>query len=233
MEEIKSKRAPKKKQSLATRANTLRAGVLGANDGILTVVGVLFSIGAVTTNSFTLFIAGISDLLAVAFSMAGGEYASVSSQRDTEAAAVNVESQLLKTDPAGERDAVVADYVARGVTPETAGQIADELMAKEPLKTVVEVKYDLDPNELMNPWMAALASLICAALGGTLPLAALTFLPGIMRWIGTIIATVIAVGLTGLFSAELGHGFVQNAVVRNIIIGIITMFIHYGIGRLF
>ena len=226
-------KALKKEQSLAMRANTLRAGVLRANDGILTVVGVLFSVGAVTTNSFTLFIAGIADLLAVAFSMAGGEYASVSSQKDTEAAAVRKESDLLKTDFAAEREAVVADYTKRGVSAVTAGEIADELMAKRPLETVVGVKYDLDPSELMNPWMAALASLICAALGGALPLLALTFLTGIMRWIGTIIATVIAVGLTGLFSAKLGHGFVRAAVVRNIIIGIITMFIHYGVGRLF
>jgi VIT1/CCC1 family predicted Fe2+/Mn2+ transporter len=223
----------KQEQSLAMRANTLRAGVLGANDGILTVVGVLFSVGAVTTDSFTLFIAGLADLLAVAFSMAGGEYASVSSQKDTEAAAVRTEERLLQSDFASERAAVVADYTSRGVSAETATQIADELLKTQALKTVVGVKYELNPDELMNPWMAALASLICAALGGILPLAALTFLPGIWRWIGTIIATIIAVGLTGLFSARLGHGFVQNAVVRNIIIGIITMIIHYGIGRLF
>lgn len=156
----------KKEQSLAMRANTLRAGVLGANDGILTVVGVLFSVGAVTTDSFTLFIAGLADLLAVAFSMAGGEYASVSSQRDTEASAVRAEAVLLKSDFAGERAAVVASYTDRGVSVDTANEIADELLQKQPLKTVVGVKYDLDPSELMNPWMAALASLICAAIGG-------------------------------------------------------------------
>jgi len=225
--------AKKQEQSLAMRANTLRAGVLGANDGILTVVGVLFSVGAATHDSFTLFIAGLADLLAVAFSMAGGEYASVSSQRDTEASAVQTESGLLETDHAGERDAVIADYVARGVQHDTAAAIADELLEKQPLKTVVTVKYDLNPDELMNPWMAALASLICAALGGILPLGALTFFPGIWRWIGTIIATIFAVGLTGLFSAKLGHGFVRAAMMRNIIIGIITMFIHYGIGMFF
>lgn len=215
------------------RANTLRAGVLGANDGILTVVGVLFSVGAVTTDSFTLFIAGLADLLAVAFSMAGGEYASVSSQKDTEAAAIAKESRLLQTDFASEHAAVVADYTRRGVSEQTAVAIADELMARAPLATVVQVKYDLDPDELMNPWMAAVASLICAALGGALPLLALTLLSGIMQWVGTILATVVAVGLTGLFSAKLGHGFVRAAIARNIVIGVLTMFIHYGVGRLF
>ncbi len=86
----------KAKQTMAERANTLRAGVLGANDGILTVVGVLFSVAAATTNHFTIFIAGLADLLACAFSMASGEYASVSSQKDTEEAVVKAEAALLK-----------------------------------------------------------------------------------------------------------------------------------------
>ena len=79
------------------KLNTLRAGVLGSNDGILTVVGVLVSVAAATSDRFTIFIAGLSDLLACAFSMASGEYASVSTQKDTEKAAVAKEEQLLKT----------------------------------------------------------------------------------------------------------------------------------------
>lgn len=81
---------------MSEKLNTLRAGVLGSNDGILTVVGVLFSVAVATPNIFTIFIAGLSDLLACAFSMASGEYASVSSQRDAESSAVNNEQVLLK-----------------------------------------------------------------------------------------------------------------------------------------
>lgn len=88
----------KKTSSMSERLNTLRAGVLGSNDGILTVVGVLFSVAVATTDQFTIFIAGLSDLLACAFSMAAGEYASVSTQKDAEKAAVAKEKQLLKTD---------------------------------------------------------------------------------------------------------------------------------------
>lgn len=100
----------RQKQTMEEKLNTLRAGVLGSNDGILTVVGVLVSVAAATTNRFTIFIAGLSDLLACAFSMACGEYASVSTQRDTEESAVNTEEHLLKTDFAGELEAVKQYY---------------------------------------------------------------------------------------------------------------------------
>lgn len=91
------KTTEKPHQTMEEKMNTLRAGVLGSNDGILTVVGVLFSVAAATTNNFTIFIAGLADLLACAFSMAAGEYASVSSQSDTEKAAVAIEQARLKT----------------------------------------------------------------------------------------------------------------------------------------
>ena len=120
MKVIKPTVAPKRKMTMAERSNTLRAGALGANDGILTVVGVLFSVAAATTNHFTIFIAGLADLLACAFSMASGEYASVSSQKDTEKAVVAKEAALLKSNFAAELANVTAYYQARGVTAATA-----------------------------------------------------------------------------------------------------------------
>lgn len=88
-------------QTMEERLNAIRAGVLGSNDGILTVVGVLFSVGATTSNQFTIFIAGLADLLACALSMASGEYASVSSQADAEKVVVDRETQRLRVNPAG------------------------------------------------------------------------------------------------------------------------------------
>lgn len=222
----------KSKQTMAERANTLRAGVLGANDGILTVVGVLFSVAAATANQFTIFIAGLSDLLACAFSMASGEYASVSSQKDTEKAVVARESQLLQSDWAGERQAVIAYYVRRGVTAATAGQIADQLLQKDALGTVIRVKYALVKGHYMNPWYAAFSSLCAAASGGIFPLFAMTILPVAWQWPGTISAVLVSVALTGFLAAKLGNGQVRRAMVRNLIVGIITMIIHYGIGQL-
>ena len=121
----------KKTSSMSERLNTLRAGVLGSNDGILTVVGVLFSVAVATTDQFTIFIAGLSDLLACAFSMAAGEYASVSTQKDAEKAAVAKEKQLLKTDFSSELATVKMFYVERGVSEQTAALIAQDLIDRK------------------------------------------------------------------------------------------------------
>ncbi|MBQ0837450.1 MULTISPECIES: VIT1/CCC1 transporter family protein [Lactiplantibacillus] len=231
--QLTNTKTKKSKQTMDEKLNSLRAGVLGSNDGILTVVGVLFSVAAATTNQFTIFIAGLSDLLACAFSMASGEYASVSTQKDTEKAVVEKERQLLKTDFAGELHAVQRHYMNLGVTEATSLEIAKDLLSKKPLETVVRVKYDMELGHYMNPWDAAFASLFSASAGGVFPLFAMTFAPAHLQWPATIIAVSVAVALTGYLSAVLGKGNVKTAVIRNVIVGIITMFIHYYVGTLF
>lgn len=235
MEKLKSRPVgtTKPHQTMEERLNTLRAGVLGANDGILTVVGVLVSVAAATSNEFTIFIAGLSDLLACAFSMASGEYASVSTQKDTERAAVEKEAHLLKTDFEGELAAVTAHYQQKGVSEKTARAIAEDLLEKKPLATVVRVKYDIQLGHYLNPWDAAWASLVAASLGGLLPLFAMTLAPGGFKWLATILAVILSSALTGLISSKLGNGLVKVAVIRNVVIGLITITIHYGVGRLF
>ncbi|ETO40774.1 hypothetical protein B808_232 [Fructilactobacillus florum 8D] len=222
-----------RKTTMDEKLNVLRAGVLGSNDGILTVVGVLFSVAVANANPFTIFIAGLSDLLSCAFSMAGGEYASVSSQRDTEKAAVAKEQRLLEVDFASERADVIAYYQARGISEATATAIADDLLSKRPLQTMISIKYDLEIDRYMSPWSAAFSSLISAASGGVLPLLAMTLLPSNLKWDGTILAVIIAVAITGFLSAKLGNGMVKIAVIRNVFVGIITMFIHYFVGIIF
>lgn len=221
------------KQTMEERLNTLRAGVLGSNDGILTVVGVLVSVAAATTDQFTILIAGLSDLLACAFSMASGEYASVSAQKDTERAAVAKEEGLLKMDWDGEVSAVRAHYQEKGLSEKTAQSIAEDLMAKAPLKTIVRVKYDIELGYYLNPWDAAFASLFAAALGGILPLMAMILAPAGLKLYATILAVILSSALTGYISSKLGDGLVKVAVIRNIVIGLITITIHYGVGRLF
>ncbi|WP_220752384.1 VIT1/CCC1 transporter family protein [Apilactobacillus xinyiensis] len=217
---------------MSEKLNTLRAGVLGSNDGILTVVGVLFSVAVATPNIFTIFIAGLSDLLACAFSMASGEYASVSSQRDAESSAVANEQVLLKNNIDEEIQSVKEYYMSRGISEETSTEIARELLNKKPLETVVNTKYGIQLGHYMNPWHAAFSSLISAAAGGVFPLLAMSLIPGVYRWPGTIGAVVLSVALTGYLSAKLGDGLVKTAVVRNIVIGILTMIIHYTLGKL-
>ena len=223
----------RQKQTMEEKLNTLRAGVLGSNDGILTVVGVLVSVAAATTNRFTIFIAGLSDLLACAFSMACGEYASVSTQRDTEESAVNTEEHLLKTDFAGELEAVKQYYVDKGVTPATSLAIAKDLLNKKPLETMVRIKYDIELGHFLSPWDAAFSSLFSAAAGGLFPLMAMTFSPEAYKWYAVILAVILTSALTGFISSKLGNGLVKIAVIRNIIIGLITITIHYGVGKLF
>ena len=223
----------RQKQTMEEKLNTLRAGVLGSNDGILTGVGVLVSVAAATTNRFTIFIAGLSDLLACAFSMACGEYASVSTQRDTEESAVSTEERLLKTDFAGELETVKQYYVDKGVTPETSLAIAKDLLGKKPLETMVRVKYDIELGHFLSPWDAAFSSLFSAAAGGLFPLMAMTFAPEAYKWYAVILAVILTSALTGFISSKLGNGLVKIAVIRNIIIGLITITIHYGVGKLF
>lgn len=226
------KKYPKKTKSMEERMNTLRAGVLGANDGILTVVGVLFSVAVATPNRFTIFIAGLADLIACAFSMASGEYASVSTQSDTEKEAVALEQRKLDTNPEEELAAVSAYYQEQGISSDTADEIARDLLSKKPLETVVAVKYDLTLGEYMNPWDAAFSSLISASLGGILPLLAMSLFPTHLMWQATIVAVCISVSITGFLSAKLGNGLVKIAVFRNLIVGILTMIIHYSLGLL-
>ena len=226
----KKKVKDQQRSAMGERLNVLRAGVLGSNDGILTVVGVLFSVAVATPNRFTIFIAGLSDLLACAFSMASGEYASVSTQRDTEKVTVEEEKRLLKTNPEDELKAVQKYYMEKGVSEQTAKEIAEDLLNKKPLETVVDVKHGLILNEYMNPWNAAFSSLFSAALGGIFPLAAMSLSPVKIMWPVTILAVCISVSLTGYLSAKLGNGMVKVAIRRNLIVGIVTMIIHYTLG---
>ncbi|MCP9332971.1 MAG: VIT family protein [Lentilactobacillus hilgardii] len=229
---IRSKKKEKPSQTMDEKLNSLRAGVLGSNDGILTVVGVLFSVAVATTNQFTIFIAGLSDLLACAFSMASGEYASVSTQKDTEQSVVRKEKELLKTNYKQQLQTVSDYYVDQGVTKQTADKIADDLMKKKPLETIVNIKYDLQLGHYMNPWDAAFSSLFSAAAGGIFPLVAMTVTPVAYQWQATILAVCFSVALTGFMSARLGNGLVKTAMIRNVLVGIITMIIHYSLGML-
>lgn len=224
------KKNDEQRSAMGERLNVLRAGVLGSNDGILTVVGVLFSVAVATPNRFTIFIAGLSDLLACAFSMASGEYASVSTQRDMEKVTVKEERSLLQKDREGELTAVRKFYMDKGVSEETAEDIAIDLLNKKPLETVVDVKHGLILNQYMNPWNAAFSSLFSAALGGVFPLVAMTMSPEKLMWPITILAVCLSVALTGYLSAKLGNGMVKVAIRRNLVVGIITMIIHYTLG---
>lgn len=222
-----------KKQTMTIdeKLNSVRAGVLGSNDGILTVVGVLISVSAASGSSFALLIASLANLISGAFSMASGEYASVSSQSDSEKVVVQ-EKILLKKDFKNQKAAVKDFYIEKGISPETSAEIANELLARKPLETVLSVKYDIALGHYMNPWQAAGSSLISFTIGGLFPLLTMILVKGAWQFPATIFATMLAMALTGMISAKLSDGLVIKAILRNIIIGLLTIFIHYFIGRI-
>lgn len=223
-----------KKQTMTIdeKLNSVRAGVLGSNDGILTVVGVLFSVSAASGSSFALLIASLANLISGAFSMASGEYASVSSQSDSEKVVVQEEKILLKKAFKNQKAAVKDFYIEKGISPETSAEIANELLARKPLETVLSVKYDIALGHYMNPWQAAGSSLISFTIGGLFPLLTMILVKGAWQFPATIFATMLAMALTGMISAKLSDGLVIKAILRNIIIGLLTIFIHYFIGRI-
>lgn len=218
---------------LGERLNWLRAGVLGANDGIVSVAGVAVGVAGATSDRSALVIAGLASLVAGALSMAGGEYVSVSTQRDTEQAALRLERYELETMPEEEERELAGIYEERGLSPHLAAEVARELTANDPLEAHAQAELGIDPDELTSPWHAAWASLLAFVIGGVLPLLAIT-LPGLSVRVWTCAgAVVVGLVLTGVISAKLGNANVRRAVVRNVSVGALTMVVTYLVGVLF
>lgn len=146
------KRKRQTKIDFAEKLNILRAGVLGANDGIVSVAGVVVGVASATDNIMTVALAGISAILAGAFSMAGGEYVSVYTQKDTEIAAIESQKQRLQKHFQEEIQDAIKFYEHQGIDHKTAEKVAQELMKKHPLQTTVHQKYSLDLGEYTNPF---------------------------------------------------------------------------------
>src|SRR5690606_18935224 len=159
------------------RLNWLRAGVLGANDGIVSVASLVVGVAGATTDNSALLVAGIAGLVGGAISMALGEYVSVSSQRDTERALIDKEREELRTMPDEELDELTDLYRQRGLSDETARQVAIELTEHDALSAHLEVELGIDQDDLVNPWHAALSSAVAFTVGALLPLLAILLPP--------------------------------------------------------
>jgi VIT1/CCC1 family predicted Fe2+/Mn2+ transporter len=218
--------------SVTNKLNWLRASVLGANDGIVSVAGIVVGVAAATAERGPVFTAGIAGLAAGALSMAVGEYVSVSTQRDTERAILQVERQELKLQPEVELDELTGLYEARGLTHETALEVAKELTAHDPLAAHAEVELHIDPEELTNPWQAAISSAVSFTLGAILPLIAILVPPPSARILVTVITVLIALAITGWVSARLGGAKPLRPTLRVTVGGALAMAITFGIGHL-
>lgn len=216
-----------------SRLNWLRAAVLGANDGIVSVSSIILGVAGATDSRGVIFTAGLAGLVAGALSMGVGEYVSVSSQRDTERAYIRKEKRLLKNDPDHELDGLADVYQAKGLSEKTARQVAKELTANDPLKAHLEAELNLDEEDLNNPWHAAYASLISFTVGGLIPLVAVLAAVASLRFPVTFVAVLVALTGTGYLSATVGGASRRRAVVRVVFGGALAMLVTYGIGHLF
>ncbi|RMI33703.1 VIT1/CCC1 transporter family protein [Nocardia stercoris] len=216
---------------MAGRLNWLRAGVLGANDGIVSVAGIVVGVAAATTDRGEILTAGIAGLTAGAVSMALGEYLSVSTQRDSERAVLHLERRELAEQPDAELAELTAIYEAKGLSPATARTVARELTDNDAFTAHAEAELGLDPKALTNPFEAALSSALSFTIGAILPLLAI-LTPPTMRVPITVAAVLAALAGTGAVGAVLGSAPVWRATIRVLVGGAAAMAITYGIGHL-
>ena len=214
------------------RLNWLRAGVLGANDGIVSVAGIVMGVAGATGERAAILTAGAAGLVAGALSMAGGEYVSVSTQRDTEQALLRQERWELEHMPRQELAELAGLYEQRGLSRELADEVAEQLTAKDALAAHAEVELGLDPDSLTSPWQAAGASLISFTLGALLPLLVILLPPPPVRVPLCVGAVVLALAVTGATSAWLGSAARLAAVARNVGVGLLAMGVTYLVGTL-
>nr|WP_253900484.1 VIT family protein [Mycobacterium asiaticum] len=213
--------------------NWLRAAVLGANDGIVSVAGIVVGVAGATGQRGPIFTAGIAGLVAGAVSMALGEYVSVSSQRDSEQALLTKERYELRHTPDTELTELTNILRGKGLSPETAAQVATELTAHDAFAAHAEVELKLDPDDLANPWHAAASSAISFIAGALLPLMAILLPTPTWRVPVTFAAVLLALGVAGALSARLGGSSVRRAVLRVVLGGGAGLAFTYEVGHLF
>ena len=216
----------------AGRLNWLRAGVLGANDGIVSVAGIVLGVAGATAARGPIFTAGIAGLVAGAVSMALGEYVSVSSQRDSETAQLAQERRELAETPEEEFAELTALYEAKGLAPGTAQQVAAELTEHDAFAAHLDAELRIDPDDLANPVQAATASALAFTVGALLPLLAILVPPTGWRVPVTFIAVLAALAIAGGVSARIGASSISRAVLRVVIGGAAGLSLTYGIGHL-
>ncbi|WP_189537302.1 VIT1/CCC1 transporter family protein [Streptomyces roseolilacinus] len=219
-------------EGLGTRLNWLRAAVLGANDGIVSTAGLVVGVAGATTERSALLTAGLAGLLAGSMSMAVGEYVSVSTQRDSEKAALAAERRELRERPEAELDELTGLLAERGLTWDVAREAAEQLTERDALRAHARVELGIDPDELTNPWHAAAASFLAFTAGALLPLLAIVCPPAPARLWVTVVSVLAALTLTGWWSARLGSAPARPAVVRVVGGGAVAMAVTYAAGSL-
>ncbi|MBW8300280.1 MAG: VIT family protein [Hydrogenophaga sp.] len=215
---------------LVSRIGWLRAAVLGANDGIVSTASLVVGVASASAGSSEVLVAGIAGLVAGAMSMAAGEYVSVSSQSDTEQADLGRERKELEIQPEFEREELAQIYVARGVAPELARQIADQLMAKDALAAHAHDELGISEMTTARPIQAALTSAATFAVGAALPLLMVIVSPANLLVWTVSVASLLFLALLGAVGAKAGGANVARATLRVTFWGAFAMALTAGIG---
>lgn len=218
---------------LSQRLNWLRAGVLGANDGIVSVAAIGAGVAGATSDIGPVLTAAVAALVGGAISMALGEYVSVSSQRDSEHALIAKERAELASEPDEELDELTGLYRDKGLSEATARQVAKELTAHDALAAHLETELGIDREKLSNPWAAAGASALAFTIGGLIPLLALVLSPEVARVPVLFASTLLALALTGALGARLGDSPLLRPTVRVVVGGALALGVTFVIGTIF
>ena len=215
------------------RSGWLRAAVLGANDGIVSVSSLVVGVAAAKPEPSTILIAGVAGLAAGAMSMAAGEYVSVSSQSDIERADIAREAIALENMPEEEFAELVAIYRARGLSDETANTVARELTENNALEAHVRDELGISDTNAANPLTAALASGLTFCAAAAIPVLAAFIAPVASIIPVVLVVTVFALALLGALGAKAGGAPMMPATIRVVSWGIFAMVITAGVGWLF
>jgi vacuolar iron transporter family protein len=215
------------------RIGWLRAAVLGANDGIVSTASLLLGVAAADASHANVMVAGIAGLVAGAMSMAAGEYVSVRSQADSETAAIELERAELAADDAGERRELSAIYVARGLKPALAQEVADQLMAHDALGAHARDELGISETLSARPIQAALTSAASFAVGAALPLASAAFVSGQVLIPLVSATSLVFLAILGGLAARVGGADVLKGGARVTFWGALAMGLTAGVGALF
>ena len=217
---------------LAGRLNWLRAGVLGANDGIVSVAAIVVGVAGATSMTAPILTAGTAGLVGGAISMALGEYVSVSSQRDSQRSLIAKERRELSEMPAEELDELSALYEEKGLTAATARQVALELTEHDALSAHLEAELGINEEDVVSAWQAAGASALAFLVGALLPMLAILLPPAALRVPVTFAAVLVALAITGATSARIGGSPLLRPTLRVVVGGAIALAATFVIGTL-
>lgn len=214
------------------RVGWLRAAVLGANDGIVSTASLVLGVASANTDPSAVLLAGLAGLVAGAMSMATGEYVSVSSQADTENAALAQEKKELETDYQGEVRELTSLYIQRGLTPALSRQVAEQLMVKDALDTHAREELGLTETNAAQPLQAASFSALSFSAGAALPLIVVWLTPAKLLFGCIILSTLFSLAVLGYISSVVGNASPARAIIRITFWSTMAMILSMGIGYL-